>query len=156
MLEFEGKELVTSVAIGRYLAQTYGLYPANADDIYNTESVMDLLTDLMNVYVTYFKAKDLQEGWENYSKNEIIPKLKVIEGRLRQNHGGSGFFIGTTPTLLDISVAAFIQGHYFLEGQQSRLEVLQREAPLLKTFIDRFTAIPEIANYLRTRPVSLA
>mmetsp|Transcript_831 Transcript_831/g.1855 ORF Transcript_831/g.1855 Transcript_831/m.1855 type:complete len:210 (-) Transcript_831:3110-3739(-) len=156
-LDIDGKQLVTAVAIGRYVAQKYGLYPTDHDDIYKTESLIDFIGDFLNVYDKLaFKASDWA-GWDEYLRGEGAQRLKIAERRLKANHEGQGFFIGTSVSLLDFVVAAYIHNHYYLEGQEARLAVLTQEVPALKAFVDRFLQeLPDVAQYISTRPVAVA
>jgi glutathione S-transferase len=157
VLEIDGKRLVTAIAIGRYLAAKNGLYPTDHDEIYLTESLIDFIGDFLNVFDKLaFKENDWA-GWDAYLRGDGVQRLKIAEARLKANHGGAGFFIGANASLLDFVVAAYVHSHYFLAGQEHRLAVLSAEVPALKAFVERFTTtLPEVANYIATRPASMA
>jgi glutathione S-transferase len=157
VLEIDGHRLVTAIGIGRYLAQGNGLYPTDFDEIYSTESLIDYIGDFLGVFDKIaFKDNDWP-GWDAYLRGEGVQKLKYVEARLKANHGGTGFFIGAKPSLLDFVVAAYVHSHYFIAGQEHRLAVLAAEVPALKAFVQRFTTtLPEVANYIATRPASMA
>lgn len=156
MLEIDGRELVTSIAIGRYVASKHALYPTDIDEIYKTESMADWIESLYASYGKIMFQEKNPAGWDEFTKGEGLQKLKLVETKLKENQSGSGFFIGSRVSMVDFIVAAYVHSHYFLDDQASRLAVLQRETPALKAYIDRFLAqCPEVANYIRTRPQSL-
>lgn len=154
-LEIDGKTLVTAIAIGRYVAIKYGLYPSDNDAIYNTESLIDFIGDFLSAYDKFAFKESNWAGWDEYLRADGVQRLKKVENRLKAS--GSGFFLGESATLVDFVVAAYVHNHYYLAGQEHRLAVLAQEVPALKTFVDHFLAsLPAVAEYISTRPTSFA
>jgi glutathione S-transferase len=158
VLEMDGKKLVTAVAIGRHVALKTGLYPTDIDEVYESESLVDFIGDFLNAYDKIaFKDNDWA-GWDKYLTTDCVQRLKIAEARLnKRNSGRPGFFLGATVSMVDFVVAAYVHSHYFLPTQEHRLAVLASEVPALKAFVEHFLhALPAVASYIATRPVSMA
>jgi glutathione S-transferase len=157
VLEFDGKKLVTAIAIGRHIALKTGLYPSNPEEVYNSESLIDFIGDFLNVFDKLAFKENNWGGWDEYLRTEGIQRLKIVEARLKRNRGRGGFFVGSSVSLVDFVVAAYLHSHYFLTGQEQRLKALSREVPELKAFVDHFLqTLPPVTSYIATRPASLA
>jgi glutathione S-transferase len=157
VLEIDNLTLSTSVGVGRYLATKYGQYPTDPDGIYLTEALADYIDDFKALYgKTIIMEKD-PERWDAWTKGEGMQKLGLIDQKLKLNGVGSGFFLGTSLSMLDFIVAHFLYDHYFLPGQESRAQELKRQYPVLHRFVENFlAATPLVAFYISSRPQSLA
>jgi glutathione S-transferase len=157
VLEIDGKKLSTAISIGRYIALKTGMYPSDPYEVYNSESLIDFIGDFLNVFDRLAFKEHNWEGWDKYLRTEGVQKLKLVEARLIRKRGEGGFFVGSSVSLVDFVVTAYLHSHYFLSGQERRLEVLSREVPELKAFVDSFLqTLPSVASYIATRPTSLA
>lgn len=58
LFEHEGKRLVQSASILRYLAKTYGYFPADIYEQYLVESAIETVDDLYNKVVRHYFEKD--------------------------------------------------------------------------------------------------
>lgn len=156
-LEIEGKKLQTSAAILRYLAQKNGLYPTDKYDVYLSESLIDLLTDLASYCGKLILFDRNPRGVDEWLTNDGLKRLKIVENRLIKNQGGKGYFIGNSVSYVDFVVLSFVQSYYFQSGLEYRTAKLAEELPVLKAYVDRFLkASPGITNYLNSRPKALA
>jgi glutathione S-transferase len=139
VLEIDGHKLSTSIAIERYLAKKFGLYPADPYQAYLVDSIIDYRYDTFTKYAQLFWSKD-EEALLNYITNDIKPRLAVIEARLVSNNGGDGFFVGEHKTWADYSIFQLIYDLFFLAGQEARKAVLAEVAPKVLAFTERFLA----------------
>jgi glutathione S-transferase len=156
VLEIDGRQLVTAIAIGRHIALKHGLYPSDSYEVYSAESLIDFVGDFLSVYDKLAFKEANWAGWDEYLCGEGVQRLKIAEARLKANQGGAGFFIGSAVSMVDFVVAAYVHSHYFLAGQEHRLTVLSQEVPALKAFVDHFLgALPDVAHYIGTRPESM-
>jgi glutathione S-transferase len=153
VLEIDGESFVTAIAIGRYLAMKYKMYPTGYDRVYEVESLVDYIVDIAHTYDVKFFLEHNPQAWDEWLKTEGIQRLRLVQSKLMANKGGKGPFVGSSLTLLDFVVAAFLHTHFFLEGQQERLAILARELPHLKGFVEYFlNESKRVVKYLRTRP----
>jgi glutathione S-transferase len=153
MLEIDGHRLVTSVGIERYLAQKFGLLPADSHQAYLVDSIVDFRNDIFTKIATFIFVKKDMEGLAAWFAHDVKASLAIIEARLVSNHGGDGFFVGEHKTWADYSIFQFIHDQFFLAGQEARKAVLAEVAPKLLAFTERFLASDAaIQNRIASRP----
>jgi glutathione S-transferase len=140
MLEIDGHRLVTSLAIERYLAKKFSLYPADLYQAYLVESLIDYKVDIIDTLGhLFFVRRDLQ-ALADWFASDVKQHLKVIEARLLANHAGDEFFVGEGKTWADYSIFQFLYDTFCLPGLETRQVVLQETAPKLVSFVERFLA----------------
>ena len=144
ILEIDGKTLLGSIPIARFVAERFGL--AGSNDIENTEiaGVMDCLTDLVTSFLKVLFEKDETRKAELKKKfdEEDSPKfLSLLEKRVTAD----GWLYGSKVTYVDIA---------FLNlSQRLPAEVLAKY-PGLKSVKDNVEALPNIAQWIKNRPVT--
>ena len=103
----DGKQLVQSWAILRFLGRTHGYYPEDCETAWRVDSTIDAVEDF---FTTYFKAcfeKD-EEKKKTFTENYIkwLPGwLTAIEKRLAGN-SNPNFIVGDKLTIADFALAA--------------------------------------------------
>ena len=144
ILEIDGKTLLGSIPIARFVAERFGL--AGSNDIENTEiaGVMDCLTDLVTSFLKVLFEKDETRKAELKKKfdEEDSPKfLSLLEKRVTAD----GWLYGSKVTYVDIA---------FLNlSQRLPAEVLAKY-PGLKSVKENVEALPNIAQWIKNRPVT--
>jgi len=152
-LEIDDAVLPESIPIARYLASEFGLAGKNSLEKAWCDIVVDIIMEIMNIAKVFFpfyrKETDdakFEEQKKEAFEGDIAKKLIQLEGILKGNNGGNGFFVGDGVTWADLTLADF--GVHLLDMYPPCLE----KTPLLKALIDRVNALPRIKKYIETRP----
>ncbi|KAL4226317.1 Glutathione S-transferase A2 [Mactra antiquata] len=110
VLEVDGKQLSQSLTICRYLAREFGLIGKSNWEQAQVEQIVDTMDDLRAEVAKWIYEKDAAEKNKIASKlrSEIYPKFTgILESIIRENQGNnnsSGYFVGDSLTLADLSV----------------------------------------------------
>ena len=144
ILEIDGKTLLGSIPIARFVAERFGL--AGSNDIENTEiaGVMDCLNDLVTSFLKVLFEKDETRKAELKKKfdEEDSPKFLSL---LKKRVTADGWLYGSKVTYVDIA---------FLNlSQRLPAEVLAKY-PGLKSVKENVEALPNIAQWIKNRPVT--
>jgi glutathione S-transferase len=130
--------LVQSATIARYVANKYGLHGANIGEGAQIDMLYDGLTDFAmarsSAKTDEEKAKFNEQGKPKW--------LGYFESILKRNANGMAFFVGDKISLADIAM------YNVLENEDLNA------FPLLKAHRERIAARPNIADWLKKRPVS--
>ena len=110
MLELDdGRKIVQSWAILRYVGRTFGYYPTDAETAWRVDSTIDAVEDFLTQYFKFHFEKDeekkkvAKEGFFNW-----LPKwLDAIEKRL-VNNTTQKYIVGDKITIADFALAALI------------------------------------------------
>ena len=153
MLEIDGKELVQSFAIYRYLCQKNGAYPTDPHQAYLCESICDLRNDIYSGVMPFFYKGD-QPGIEAWYRTSMPRMLGMIEQRLLKNGTEGRFFVGDQVSMADFVLFQFGYDHFLRPDLRGRFEgVVRDNAPTFYQFLLRF---PEgsatLRDYLASRP----
>ncbi|XP_038060999.1 uncharacterized protein LOC119731798 [Patiria miniata] len=150
LLEVDGKMLAQSKAIYYYLAREFKLYGADNWESAAIDMVGELLSDMMKQFSSYRFEKDEAKKAEFKTKfDEALPVgLERLEGALKKNKGGDGFFVGDKISLADIQV--FNSFEYVVQYDAAALD----KYPKLKAWQARVAASEKLAPYLAKRKVT--
>ena len=150
----DGRLIVQSNSIVRYLGRLYGYYPE--DDAYTAwriDSTFDVVDDFINQFGKY--------SWENDEARKAVAKegfykwfpswLGSIEKRLLANTSQK-YIVGDKQTIADIALDTQIFNKFFNEAHKDYAELQAAIAPF-----EVFTAYvkaqkEELAEYLAARP----
>jgi len=139
----DGLVLSESVAILRHIAREHGLYGSDNKEKALIDQLADTLADLSaKIASQLLFQKD--EAVKAAFMNELPKALATLEGLLKSNSGGSGFFIGNKISWADYKVFDLLDN--LLTKNPNVLDTV----PLLKGFHGRMAARPKIAAYRRT------
>jgi len=152
-LEFDDVVLPESIPLSRYLASELGLNGKNNLEKAWCDIVVDILVEIRKElwpFTTFGRKEKDDAKFEEQKKaafeGVIAKKLGHIEGILKANNGGSGFFVGDGVTWADL---------VFLDASGRMLEVCSTcldQTPLLKALVDRVKELPRIKKHIETRP----
>ena len=151
MLEVDGRKLIGSMVINRFLGERFGL--AGSNDIENAEiaGIIDVLHDFMIRLVTMFLEKDEERKAqlkEKFGKEDIPKYWGIIEGMCKKNNVAECWIYGNKPTYADFSIFNTLE--FFLPQMPTFLDDFPRVAKL-KAAVE---ALPNIAEWLKKRPVT--
>ena len=151
VLEVDGKMLAGSGPIERFLAEQYGLAGSNAFENAEIASILDVVDDLAEKLVAVYFEKDearkteLKKGLEETH----IPKyLGALEKRAAANNSADGWIYGAKVTYADFGV--YLQGEYVQIIAPNILD----NYPALKKLRESVAKLPNIARWLKERPVT--
>ena len=144
ILEVEGKTLSGSLEIARFVAERHGL--AGSNDLENAEiaGIMDCIRDFVLAFVKFVFEKDETRKAELKKKfdEEDTPRyLSLLEKRVT----AQGWLYGSKVTYVDLA--------FFNVSDRVPAEVLAKY-PGLKSVKDKVEALPNIAKWLKERPVT--
>ncbi|KAJ8044171.1 Hematopoietic prostaglandin D synthase [Holothuria leucospilota] len=155
VLEIDGAEYPQSNALFRYIAREYDLYGSSPIEQLQIDVVCETVDDMWPGFYKIFEA----EGDEK--KNELRKKLadegamkltKNLEKLFKNNKDDSGWFVGNKITLVDVMAFNMIYDLLPTVLNMKEGEVDVKEHDVLKAFVERFTALEKIADWIKRRP----
>ena len=155
MLEHNGKHLVQSWAILRYLGKHFGYYPETSEDAWAVDSLVDACEDY---FTKYFRAQfEKDETRKAQLEGEFLSWLptwiKAIEKRIAGN-ADQKFAVGGKRTIADFALAAIAFNLIFNEANPHHAAVAPlakaEDYPVLAAYLKGLKE--ELADYLSSRP----
>ncbi|XP_052782214.1 S-crystallin 4-like [Mya arenaria] len=149
VLEVDGKMKISqSGSIARYLAREFDLYGKGNTDMTLVDQIMDTCIDLFSGVLKFAFLKDEAEKAqkrEEYLAGDAKKYLGLLE-KLVQEGGKSGFAVGSSLTVADLMLYAFIENSQIVE--------LLKDYKLLDANRKKVEQLPKIKEYLAKRPVT--
>ena len=149
-LEIDGKVLVESRAIERYLLARAGTTTATPHEGYLNDSIISFLDDTKQIMAKFiYVDKDLP-GLMEWMKTDLPWYLTRLNARVNEHN----YFVGDRPQHADWAIFEFIYD-VFLRAKyvDQNKPLLEAHAPKLLTFAENFKNSNERLNaYLATRP----
>ncbi|KAJ8022535.1 S-crystallin SL11 [Holothuria leucospilota] len=155
ILEVDGKELPQSGAIYRYVAREHGFYPSSSWDRAKVDVVIETVGDFDPEMRKFFSERDPAKKTEvikHFEEEGSVKHANNMEKLLKENNGGTGWFVGDKITLADVIVF-----YMWYDLVPSLLGIEPgtfdlKENKLLESFIKRFQSEPSISEWLEKRP----
>jgi glutathione S-transferase len=150
MMEVDGKNLVQSWSILRYLGRQHGYYPQDLETAYTVDSTIDAVEDYFGAYFKFnFESNEekkavFKENWLN-----LIPVwITAIEKRLE----GKRFITGDKLTIADFALGAVGLNLLLNEANPHYAETLPliKDREVLKKYAGNLKE--ELGAYLVSRP----
>mmetsp|Transcript_5697 Transcript_5697/g.8483 ORF Transcript_5697/g.8483 Transcript_5697/m.8483 type:complete len:219 (+) Transcript_5697:18-674(+) len=149
-LEIDNMKLVTTRAILRYICMKKNLYPKDRMQIWKVESLCDFISDLFEPIGPLIFENKTQEI-KNYYEEKLLPALKVIEKRLKENKS-ENHFVGNKTSMVDLVVFQFLHDFYVVESRKSSFGSYLDKVPSLKRFVQNFiNSSGALKEYLDSR-----
>ena len=122
MLEIDGKRLVQTASILRYLCQTHNAYSTSQDEIALIEGIVEMTTEIFDKVIGLMLEGKVEIAKRWYETNMPAVYFPMIERLLESNPAGRGkYFVGSHVTMADF--AMFELGFTaFQRPQMSELE----------------------------------
>ena len=141
----DGKVLAGSLPIARFVAERHGL--AGSNDLENTEiaGIMDCLGDLLQAFVkVIFESNETRKAelQKKFNEEESPKYLSLLEKRVTAD----GWLYGSKLTYADLAFFNFCDNL----NQPNALEAY----PGLKAVQEKVAALPNIAKWVKDRPVT--
>jgi glutathione S-transferase len=151
VLEVDGKVITQSNTIDRYLGKLAGLYPkddwqaALVDEV--MDAVEDITTKIGNTMRLEGEAK--KQAREALAAGPLPRFLQQIEARLKT--GGGEWFVEKRLTVADLKCFLWIR--WLKSGALDHIpaDIVDRQAPLLASHLERVRNHPKIAAYYAAR-----
>jgi glutathione S-transferase len=151
VLEVEGgKQLAQSAAIARYLGEKYGIAGKDEWERAKVNEILDYFRDARDELTKYiyvvlgFREGDKEALRRDAFEPGVAHNFPIIERILKES--GSGFLVASGVTFIDFIVAEFLEG---VKGVEPK--VLEAY-PTLQDYVTRVHALPQLADYLKSRP----
>ena len=147
MLEIQGKRLVQTSAILRYLCQTNHAYSTSTDQIAQIEAIVELHSDIQAQTLPLMLQDKLTEAKAWYEVHMPEQYFPMIERLLEANGAGQGkYFVGSTVTMADFVMFEF----GFDAFQRSQMEDLGvKFAPIAPKFFAFLASFKEQKQSLK-------
>jgi len=151
-LQVDDKVICQSKAIYRYVANELGFYGSNNLEKAIIDQVGETLHDwTVDFFPIVFGGHDdetkKKKFAEFYASDKLKKQLTFIQNFLKNNNGGTGFFVGDKISLADISFYGatlnFIKPNRVSPGNSTLLD----SYPELKALIERIEAVDSIKKY---------
>ena len=147
----EGTILVQSRAIQRYLANKFGLYGANAEEKYKidvvSETIGDIQGELMKMYFAENEEAKMKLAQAFFS-GKGLDLFKTLSQFLSE--GQPGAVVGAKTSWVDLELLALTDFFYNKPETTAFLE----KFPVVVSHAKVVKALPKVAAYLATRPVT--
>jgi len=150
VLEVDGHVIAQANAILRYVARNFGLEGKTEFETAKLDELNELFSDLQNAVGKYpavvlgFAPGDRDQ----LRKENLIPAmdkyLPLFENVLKES--GSGFFVKSGPTYLDFHIGEMFSYLRLLDPE------LWAKYPVFEEHLKRVYALPQLKNYLASRP----
>ena len=149
ILEVDGKTLIGSWVIARFLAERFGL--AGSNDIENAEiaGIIDVVNDFRTALMKVHFEKDEErkaQMQEKFVKEDIPRYWGIIEGMCKKNNAAEGWIYGEKVTYADLAV------FNTLEFVLPKLPTVLKDYPCVAKLNAAVKALPNIAEWLKKRP----
>ena len=151
ILEVDGKQLIGSWVITRFLAERFGL--AGSSDIENAEiaGIGDVLQDfIQRGWQAIFSGEVGEERKAQMKKKfeeEDIPKYwGILESFCKKNNSADGWIYGTKATYVDFSI--YCAFDHLLQMVPNFFD----QYPLIAKLKASVEALPNIAKWIKERP----
>jgi glutathione S-transferase len=155
LLEHNGKNLVQSWSILRYLGKQFGYYPETSEEAWAVDSLVDACEDYLTKYFRANFEKDEERKKQLTSEFLAwLPSwLTAIQKRI-QNNADPKFAAGTKRTIADFALGLVAFNLIFNEANPHYAEVApltkKEDYPVLATYVEGLQE--ELKDYLTARP----
>jgi len=113
------------------------------------EGLIDISTPYGNIRHRA-KEEEKKDKFAAFFKDDVPKWLGILTTILKKNNGGKGFFVGDAVSLADIHAYYMLWMLTQHEGQSKLLDNFAE----LKALVERVAALPNIAKWIASRPVS--
>jgi len=145
----EGEMLIPqSSAIVRHLARAFDMYGKDERQRTMSDYIAEAINDWRGKFVPIALAPMFKTDAETIAKywNELPATLATFEWLIGQSTApAAGYFVGESVTFADVTAFDVLDGHLAL-----RPECLS-DYPGLRSFVERFSALPGVSAYLAGR-----
>jgi len=146
VLSYKGQTLYQSITIARFLAGEYGLAGKNSVESAQADEIVDAVLDLQTGMFKVVGAGD-SAGIEKVLDTAWPAGLANLEKVLTAR--GGQFFVGNNLSWADLAVF-----YLCVDGVGGRTPKDLRAFPKIANLVQRVGEIPNIKNWMTSRPVT--
>merc|ERR1712106_1288663 len=146
VLHYHGQVLCQSISIARFLAAEFGLVGKTNLESAQADEIVDAVSDLQTAMVKVVKVKD-EKGIQNVLDNVYPAGLANLE-KMLVSRGGQ-FYVGNNMSWADLAVFQFVS-----DGIGGKPPKDLRAFPSIANLCERVGQVPNIKNWMNTRPVT--
>eukprot|EP00347_Sterkiella_histriomuscorum_P020251 403338517 len=155
LLEHDGKYLVQSWSILRYLGKIHGYYPETSEEAWQADSILDAVEDYFGKYVKAAMEKD--EERKKVLESEFLAFLPgwitAIQKRI-ENNSDHKYIVGTKRSIADIVLASLAFSFIFNEANPHFAVIApfvkKEDYPVFAAYLEGLKE--EFKEYLASRP----
>jgi len=162
ILNWDGLELVQSNAIARFIAKKVGLAGSTEEDFVHADMILEHCVDYLNAMIKMRFEKDAaaKQTLAETFLTKTLPNWLAGAEKMLKARGGK-WYAGNQLTFGDLAVQHVLfwltwadeKGFVDVTGCDARFTILDGY-PLVKANYEMVGQIPEIKNYIETRPES--
>jgi len=151
ILDVDGVTICQSDAIGRYLAKQHGLAGKSPVEGAQVDMVIGCFGDVLSQFSTIMKAEPEKKAElvKKFAEEALPEGLRKLEKLLEKNKGGDGFFVGDSLTWADFAIT-----HGLSMTAVFEIDPHLENYPKLKALTERVKTLPQIAEWIKKRPVT--
>ena len=155
MLEHDGKHLVQTWAILRYLGKTLGYYPEDWESAWKVDSTCDAVEDFFGKYfkAVFEKDEDKKKTLTNDFLTWLPTWIAIIQKRIATNEDPH-YLVGNKRTIADFALAAIAFDIVNNEANPHYAEIApltkKEDYPVLTTYLTKLHE--ELKDYIAARP----
>ena len=143
LLKWGDEVLSQSMACARFIAREVGLAGNSSMESAQVDEIVDAIQDLINGFVKLYLAKD-EAGLKKLYEETVPTALGQLEKKL-DSRGGQ-YFVGNNFTWADL--------HTFMYVSDLPDKSVLSAFPKIANLVDRVSNIPNIKQWVQTRPVT--
>nr|ABO26603.1 sigma class glutathione-s-transferase 2 [Haliotis discus discus] len=146
VLDVDGQSFGQSSAISRFLARRFNFYGQGDVQALQVDQVLGIIQDIINALIKAYYEKDEERKAQALKENkeEKMPLYFGMLEKLLERNGSTGFFVGNSITLADVSV--------FDIYDKAKPMVDLDKFPLVKKSVDNVASNPKIKTWIEKRP----
>mmetsp|Transcript_78146 Transcript_78146/g.171327 ORF Transcript_78146/g.171327 Transcript_78146/m.171327 type:complete len:229 (-) Transcript_78146:206-892(-) len=155
MLEVDGKKIGQSKAIERFLAREFGFMGADSVEAAQIDQLCETVIDFKNAYQ---KVKGIQDATEKeaamkkWFEEDLPANVALAEKSVPPGPGP--FLVGSKVSLADLVWYSFLAAPkgYFYDDNAEGAKASMDKCPRIKASTEAVAQIPELQEWLKTRP----
>ncbi|XP_071830056.1 glutathione S-transferase-like [Apostichopus japonicus] len=151
VLEVDGKVVQQSKSIFRFLGREFGFDGESSWERLQIDSIIETLNDLENEGRKVSREKNAEKKeklLQNYLQVVLRRIFGFLESILVGNEGGDGFLVGKKMSIADIMFFTHVHDYLGFIPEANLTE------PKLLLLYERIKSNPQIAGWLKNRPVT--
>ena len=143
VLQWGNEVICQSMASARFIAREVGLAGNTSFESAQVDEIVDVVQDLINAEVKLFFTKD-KAGLKKHTEVTVPTALLQLETKLTSR--GGQFFVGNNFTWADL--------HTFMYISDLPDKNVLNSFPNLSNLVERVGNVPNIKNWVESRPVT--
>jgi len=147
LLEIDGKNLVQSNAVVRYVARRGNIYGDSDEERYEIDNICEALSDFYDPAMGLIFGDQGEELKEKLEKFLSGPVVKFIANKFEPQiaNNSSGWLVGSRPSVADGFLFAVLR---YISSEPLLGMEWMAQYPATQNLYEQFAALPQVANQL--------